>query len=59
MQAAVAPAEQGALYQIVERQAPTGPRRGVALYFHEGQITAWTSPARIVAMIAGSQGGKT
>lgn len=31
----------------------------LSLNFHEGQLQAWDSPARIVAMIAGSQGGKT
>lgn len=29
------------------------------LNFHEGQLQAWDSQARIIAMIAGSQGGKT
>lgn len=29
------------------------------LNFHEGQLKAWDSKARIIAMIAGSQGGKT
>src|SRR5579859_6492837 len=31
----------------------------VALNFHEGQMRTWESEKRIVAMIAGSQGGKT
>lgn len=48
------------LYRMIEQPGPGGDLiRGVALDFHEGQVKAWYSMARIVAMIAGSQSGKT
>lgn len=48
------------LYQIVERRGPDGQRaRGVALTLHEGQQAAWDAIERFVAVIAGTQGGKT
>ena len=60
MTTATAPAEAPSLYEIVEVPGPSGSfRRGVNLRFHDGQMRAWTATARIVAMIAGSQGGKT
>src|SRR5690606_30690163 len=60
MTTATAPTEAPRLYKIVEVPGPSGAfRRGVKLHFHDGQMRAWTSTRRIVAMIAGSQGGKT
>lgn len=47
------------LYQVFEQQTPAGLQRGVRLLFHAGQYQAWNSERRIVAIISGTQGGKT
>lgn len=53
-------AEAFKLYRVIEQQAPSGDiTRGVALDLHEGQVRAWWSEARVIAVIAGTQGGKT
>lgn len=50
-------------YAIIERERVVGGQRlrerGVELRFHPGQQAAYDSLARIIAMIAGTQGGKT
>lgn len=43
------------LYEVVERD----DQRGIKLNLHPGQRRAWESKRRIVAIIAGSQSGKT
>ncbi|MCC6799225.1 MAG: terminase [Anaerolineae bacterium] len=54
------PTETSSLFSIVQEPDPHGrPRRGVDLHFHAGQARAWRSRRRIVAIISGSQGGKT
>ena len=54
------PTETPSLFSIVEERGRDGQRqRGVDLRFHEGQARAWRSARRIVAIISGSQGGKT
>lgn len=54
------PAPEFKLYRPVERPLPNGfVARGVELDLHEGQVETWYSTARITAMIAGSQSGKT
>jgi hypothetical protein len=39
--------------------AETTPEGGLRLHFHRGQLRAWDSDKRIVAVIAGNQSGKT
>ena len=54
------PTDTPSLFSIVEERGRDGQRqRGVDLRFHEGQARAWRSARRIVAIISGSQGGKT
>src|SRR5690606_1835491 len=54
------PTETPSLFSIVEERGRDGQRqRGVDLRFHDGQARAWRSVRRIVAIISGSQGGKT
>ena len=36
-----------------------GARRGLRYHFHPGQLRAWDSGKRVVAVIAGARGGKT
>lgn len=45
------------LYQVVEHTDPV--RRGLRLNFHTGQQQAWKAQGRIIAVISGTQGGKT
>ena len=48
------------LYRVVETVDGRGqPVRGVELGLHPGQSAAWDADERIVAMIAGTQSGKT
>lgn len=54
------PPEAFKLYRVVEETGPDGaPRRGVELDLHPGQAAAWDALERIVAVISGTQGGKT
>jgi len=51
---------QPALYSVTDEQTEHGPQRRVSLTgMHAGQVQAWHSDKRIVAVISGSQGGKT
>lgn len=48
------------LYEIVDRTGAYGePQRGLRLNFHVGQRRAWRATERIIAVISGTQGGKT
>jgi len=54
------PLEAFKLYRVVEETAPDdSPLRGVELDLHPGQAAAWDALERIVAVISGTQGGKT
>lgn len=46
-------------YHVITRTRNGQTERGIELRFHQGQQRAYDSTARIVAMISGSQGGKT
>jgi len=59
MQATAPAVDAPTLYEVVEEAVGERLTRGVELGFHDAQVAAWDSTARIVAMIAGSQGGKT
>jgi hypothetical protein len=50
-----APPRAPTLYRPIVRDG----QRGVDLQLHSGQIAAWDATARIVAVISGTQGGKT
>ena len=54
------PVEAFKLYRVVEETAPDGtPLRGIDLDLPPGQAAAWDATERIVAVISGTQGGKT
>src|SRR5262252_5305007 len=40
-------------------EAARDRRRGLVYHFHPGQLRAWDSSKRVVAVIAGARGGKT
>jgi hypothetical protein len=47
------------LIQFIEKEEDGETKHGVCFNFHPGQVQAWDSTKRVVAIVAGAQSGKT